>query len=104
VRSYRDALDSLNRDHMAVIICDSSLAGGNWKDILSHTQILPDPPCVIVTALLPDDRLWAEVLNLGGYDLLAKPFVREEVVRLAELASTSWRRAAEIRVHVTASQ
>jgi hypothetical protein len=33
-----------------------------------------------------DERLWGEVLNLGGYDLLTKPFVREEVLHVLELA------------------
>ena len=34
---------------------------------------------LIVTSRLADASLWAEVLNLGGYDLLAKPFNRQEV-------------------------
>lgn len=92
VGTYREALRWLTRDRMTIIICDSQLPDGGWKDILSQTQILPDPPCVIVTSRLPDDLLRAEVLNLGGYDLLAKPFVREETVRIAELASMNWHR------------
>jgi hypothetical protein len=31
--------------------------------------------------------LWAEVLNLGGYDLLEKPFVVREVERVIGLGS-----------------
>jgi FixJ family two-component response regulator len=33
-----------------------------------------------------DERLWAEVLNLGGYDLLAKPLEGDEVSRVVEMA------------------
>ncbi len=95
VRTYHEALRWLTQDRMTLIICDSHLPDGNWKDILSQTQILPDPPRIIVTSGLPDDVLWGEVLNLGGYDLLAKPFVREEVVRTAELASMNWHSEAE---------
>ncbi len=93
--SYREALNWMVRDHMGVIVCECDLPDGNWKDILSQAQVLPDPPYVVVAAQLADELLWAEVLNLGGYDLLAKPFVREEVMRVAELASLSWKRGVE---------
>lgn len=97
VGTYREALKWLTRDRMNVIVCDCQLPDGSWKDILSQTQVLPDPPCVIVTSLLPDDLLWAEVLNMGGYDVVAKPFVREEAVRIVELASMNAQRVATNR-------
>jgi DNA-binding response OmpR family regulator len=37
---------------------------------------------------LADDHLWAEVLNLGGYDVLAKPFDGCELFRA--LSSAWW--------------
>ena len=46
---------------------------------------------LIVTDRLADERLWAEVLNLGGYDLLLKPFDPEEVLRVVNSAWTSWK-------------
>ena len=44
-------------------------------------------PPVIVTARLADDYLWAEVLNEGGFDVLAQPFDREEVIRVISAAT-----------------
>jgi DNA-binding response OmpR family regulator len=44
-----------------------------------------------VTSRLADDRLWAEVLNIGGYDVLAKPFVPAEVFRTISLAWLNWK-------------
>jgi DNA-binding response OmpR family regulator len=35
---------------------------------------------------LADERLWAEVLNLGAYDLLAKPFDVREVLHAVTTA------------------
>jgi DNA-binding response OmpR family regulator len=35
---------------------------------------------------LADDYLWSEALNLGAYDVLAKPFDVEEVVRTVDAA------------------
>jgi len=34
-----------------------------------------------------DERLWAEVFNLGGSEVLAKPFAEEEVKRVLGLGS-----------------
>jgi DNA-binding response OmpR family regulator len=35
----------------------------------------------VVVSRNADERLWAEVLNLGGYDLLLKPYNANEVRR-----------------------
>ena len=34
------------------------------------------------TANVGDEALWAELLNLGGYDVLAQPFDQSEVARV----------------------
>ena len=52
-------------------------------------------PLLIVTARCADDQLWAEVLNLGGYDVLMKPFERTEVIRVISLAWLNWKNTRE---------
>jgi len=37
---------------------------------------------LIVTSNAGDEALWAEGLNLGGYDVLAQPFDQSEVARV----------------------
>ena len=69
-----------------VIVCERDLPDGTWKDVLEIAASIPQPPPVIVTSRLADDYLWAEVLNLGGYDVLAKPFDPREVARTLKLA------------------
>ncbi len=91
-RSYREALAVLCRDRIAVILCEQDLPDGKWKDLLSQIAPLTDPPCLVVTSRLADEHLWAEVLNLGGYDVLAKPFDAEEVLRVVSLAAEHWER------------
>jgi len=59
---------------------------GAWRDLLVHTALLPDPPSIVVASRLADDRLWAEALNLGAYDVLAKPFEVAELTRTLRLA------------------
>lgn len=78
--------DSLPR----VVVCERDLSDGSWKDVLEIAASLPCPPPVIVTSRLADDHLWAEVLNLGGYDVLAKPLDEQELSRTLTLAWERW--------------
>ena len=89
-RTYRDALKILCHDRMPVVICEYCLPDGNWKDILSQVAVLPDAPRLIVTSREPDESLWAEVLNMGGYDVLATPFEKDAVIRAVSWAWQSW--------------
>ena len=86
--SCQQAIACLCRDRMGVILCDSQLPDGTWRDILSHIAEMTEPPSVIVTAARADANLRAEVRTLGGYQLLSKPFFPEEVGRVV---SAAWR-------------
>src|SRR6184192_2045185 len=68
----------VKRAHCGIILIDSDLPGG-WKIFLQDVQARAHPPALIVVARVGDKRLWAEVLNLGGYDVLAKPLDPAEV-------------------------
>jgi len=76
----------LDTDTPAVVMCDQHLPDGSWKDLLEVMASVSDPPPLVVTSRLADERLWAEVLNLGGYDLLTRPLDRCEVRRVLGLA------------------
>ena len=87
----KEALDLLRQERIPVVVCERDLADGCWKDVLNHLWNCEDAPMLIVTSRHADDHLWAEVLNLGGYDVLAKPFATEEVVRIISLAWLQWK-------------
>lgn len=75
---------------IGVVICERNLSPGTWVDMLEEGRLLPNSPSLIVTSRLADDRLWAEALNLGAYDVLAKPFERMELVRSVISAWWHW--------------
>lgn len=85
-QTAREGLAFLASYPVEVVICERSLPDGDWKKILNATWQLPKPPRVIVTSRHADDALWAEVLNLGGYDVLIKPFHGEELARVIHQA------------------
>lgn len=95
--SCGEALLLIRRDLHRVVVSERDLPDGNWKDVLEAAAARENPPVVIVTSWLADDYLWAEVLNLGGYDVLAKPFNREEVQRTVSLAWQHWQNRHEMR-------
>ena len=73
-KSRREASLLLREHQVAVVVSDSALCDGTWKDVLADLKSVPNPPRLIVTSDLADECLWAEVLNYGAYDMLAKPF------------------------------
>jgi len=96
----QEAVARLARPGISVVICDPVLPDGSWRDILRHTLQERSSPVLIVTSQVADISLWAEVLNMGGYDVLAQPFDREEVTRVVASAAARsssrelWRRPA----------
>jgi two-component system, NtrC family, C4-dicarboxylate transport response regulator DctD len=72
----------LGENSVSVVITERDLPGGSWRDVLRTITALPRPPLVIVISQMVDDYLWAEALNLGVHDVLAKPLVHAEVVRV----------------------
>jgi CheY-like chemotaxis protein len=94
VRSEADvaaALTVLRQQRIPVVLCDQDLMPQAWREILAELTRLHQPPSLIVSSRLADDYLWAEALNLGAYDVLARPFDRAEVLRSVNLAGMHWR-------------
>jgi DNA-binding response OmpR family regulator len=103
VRTCHEALEYLTRTEVAVIICAADLPDGDWKDLLDKLKGNLVPPRVIVESQIADDRLWAEVLDSGGYDVLAKPFEQREVIRVVSLAWRQWKHESERVVRAAAA-
>jgi DNA-binding response OmpR family regulator len=85
--TVQEALALLSGEPVAVVICERDLPDGCWKDLL----LRPSPaqaPHLIVISRLADERLWAEVMNMGGFDVIAKPLHEREVAWVMESA---WR-------------
>src|SRR5258707_607458 len=83
---YKQAVTHLAASRVSVVICEASLPDGSWKDLLEYLVRIKAQSLLVVTSNVADDSLWAEVLNLGGYDVLAQPFDGEEVTRVVRSA------------------
>lgn len=88
--SLQAAVAVLHDQSVPIVICERDLGPYTWKNVLETIAHLPRPPLLIVASRLADEYLWSEALNLGAYDVLAKPFDVEEVVRTVDAARRRW--------------
>jgi DNA-binding response OmpR family regulator len=90
-RTQKESFELLRDNVTPVVISESELPDGSWREVLSQLGRMPCPPLLVVTSRMADDRLWSEVLNLGGYNVLAKPLDMAEVFHVVGLAWLSWK-------------
>jgi two-component system, OmpR family, response regulator TctD len=64
------------------ILTEAHLPDGDWRDVVKLVGRMRRRIAVVVTDLMADAHLWADVLDGGAYDLLPKPFCCGEVQRI----------------------
>ncbi|SPE31028.1 conserved hypothetical protein [Candidatus Sulfopaludibacter sp. SbA3] len=74
--SLQQARKILGTQDYRVIFTTADLPDATWLDVVEAAGSVP----VIVADPQADGRLWSEVLNRGGYDLLAMPFFARHAV------------------------
>ena len=84
-QSLREAATLLEK-RPSLVICEKDLPDGSWRDVFRKSRGLDNPPPLVVVSRHADERFWAEVLNVGGYDVLLKPFEHSEVRRVMGMA------------------
>jgi DNA-binding response OmpR family regulator len=99
-----EAADSLAATETHVIIVCADDPRVAWREVLNQAGRSEWRALVIVTSRLADDYLWAEVLNRGGYDVLAQPFEPEEVRRVMVSARNRYQpKPASLKVRCASS-
>jgi DNA-binding NtrC family response regulator len=86
---YRDGQLKLQEQCYDLLFVDADLPGGSWQRLLPSVVASGKNCEVIVCSRCGDERLWAEVLQSGAYDLIAEPFEEGEVARIAQCALDS---------------
>ena len=70
-----------------VVVTDAALPDGDWRRVI-EIVVRPCPNIeVVVCSRFGDPKLWLDVLEEGGYDVLVEPFEHEEVRRIVEVAA-----------------
>ena len=84
-----------------VVVTDARLHDGDWRRVFEIVERGRRKIEVVVCSRLGDPKLWLDVLDQGGYDLLVEPFQHEEVRRIVEAAAgrSLMRSHAQVRNH-----
>lgn len=76
---------------VAVILLDRDSAGVEWRSMVRNLADHRPAPCIILMSPVVDRYLFQELVNQGGYDVVAKPLQREELRRIVGLAFAFWK-------------
>lgn len=71
-----------------LVLTDLVLPDGSWFDVLNRVGDVKGDATVVVCARVADEKLWTQVLEAGGFDLLVEPYQGREVQRILEAAMT----------------
>jgi DNA-binding NtrC family response regulator len=93
VESPETALAGIERLSAPAALVDRNWPGSDWRIVVEELSSSPVRPCVILISGVLDERLWAEVVGHGGYEVLAKPLQAEQAIRVIKLA-LSYQQAA----------
>ena len=103
--THEAALVFLREQLVGVVISDAEVPDGSWKDLLKSLSDFEPSPNLIVSSRLADDRLWAEVLNLGATTCFSRRLSQRKsygsVLKHGSRGRGSWRksRRCEKRQH-----
>lgn len=103
-RAYtiEEALELLAREPIGVIVAEERLASGSWRTILRGLRRVPCPPRIVLAAPAANPEVAAELLERGGWDVVARPFDAQEVLECVSAAWLSWKAERERSVARTA--
>ena len=88
VRNCSEARRMLEAQPMVqVVVTDATLPDGDWRRVLEIVEQGRRRIEVVVCSRLGDPKMWLDVLEEGGYDVLVQPYQREEIKRIVEAAA-----------------
>ena len=80
VPRMEDAAAALKAAAVPMLLFDGDTAGPHWREKMKALAISKRNTCVILLTNVSDPYLWEEVVQHGGFDLLTRPFRKEQVL------------------------
>lgn len=95
--SCDEAWNAANRLQSPVVLCGRDVPGIEWPDAVRILASALPRPCVILTSPVTDSYIWREIVERGGYDLLATPLRDADTTRSIKLALSYWKSTSRSR-------
>jgi DNA-binding response OmpR family regulator len=89
--SNAEAEAFLREQSVPVVIIDEDLDPGAWDLVVEASGKTGLTPKLLVASLLTAGGGWAEALNSGAYDVLARPLDQQEVLHSISMAWLAWK-------------
>jgi DNA-binding NtrC family response regulator len=80
--TWREAFQVLERADISLVICERECPEGNWRELFERIEEKGNSVPFVVCSESPGLELWAEAVNQGAFDALAKPFDMVDVLRM----------------------
>ena len=90
VRDLPELENHLEGGGYDAVFCGWSFQRGTWSDALRQVQQRNPSLPVVIFCRTGGEREWVEVLEAGGFDLLAAPYQKPTVLALLEQAVDSY--------------
>jgi DNA-binding NtrC family response regulator len=85
--SHCDSALEILRHHPAdLIVCARDVKPSGWRDALTAMAAQAPGTCLILVSPETDDRLWLEVIERGGFDVVTTPLHAARVVQAVRQA------------------
>ena len=92
-----EARNAANRLQSPVVLCARDVRGMEWPDAVRILASAAPKPCVILTSPVTDSYMWKEIVERGGYDVLATPLRDSDTSRSIRLALSYWKSTSHSR-------
>ena len=87
VPSLTEAVAAMNADPAPLLVYDRDFDDVDWRTAIAQAVAQHPGICVLLASQVTDQYLWNEVVRHGGYDVVLKPFRREQLNRAVTFAS-----------------
>jgi len=98
VSDLEHAAAALAAAKLPILLFDRDSAGAGWPAAIKQLIETRRSACVVLLSNVCDQYLWDEVVQHGGFDVLARPFRKERVLSTLTFAAmhcrTPWPKTA----------
>lgn len=88
---WTDALRLAEQVTFSVALCDVELSGMDWREGVRRLRLTRPSPATILLSNVADRYLWEELVSVGAFDVLTRPFRDNEAVSMIEFAYMHWK-------------
>jgi hypothetical protein len=91
-KNLGEAVELLRRRQSAIVLVDRDFLGIDWRHSVRTLLVASPASCIIPVLEAPADCFWEELIQQGGYDVLAAPLSEAAATRTIQFAWAYWKK------------